>query len=389
MYDLLVMAAPAGQGWGIGPLAMGAVAARRGMRVAVIEQTERLYPDPPLLYFGFSPGGPGDSLFREVGLPLSAGWKSEGLLTRPVPICQGLLPEHRISVFSGRQEYHDEIKREFGERAVAILSKIEEDARLLEERPRTLLLRTRRRVHWARVVLSGAHRSLSGAPPDFVSFLQLLSLGISGKPAHRAIDLARLCGGLAAGAVRAPLGAVSIRSALTNIILSSRGERIRGSPKEVSVDRKTVRIWLGSTEVEGRGLAVERDDGRWSEFFEVESRVIPEPMSGDLFYTLDDAPPSRANVIGISRFAAPGGSTGLAVSGFRESEGRRPDLEGRLGTLLPFSTGKIRQIPAAGRQKFPSLPKGRVISVLPADSGLVGTMEGVKIALDNAARAPV
>src|SRR5512138_2022900 len=126
----------------LGGLAAAALAARRGLRVLVLEQASAA-PTLPFGLLNAVSGGPEAEpalarFFQELGLapfgPLGDDRIHFRALAPPLQVC---LPQHRVSLHADRTARAWELQREFGDahRALAPLLQQEEDLRVRVERP--------------------------------------------------------------------------------------------------------------------------------------------------------------------------------------------------------------------------------------------------------------
>ncbi|MBI5183342.1 MAG: NAD(P)/FAD-dependent oxidoreductase [Nitrospinae bacterium] len=117
-YDVIVIGA------GIGGLTTASLLAKRGFKVIVLEQNDHpggycgtlsqdgyIFDMGASLFWGFDEGGCFYSLFSELGI-MDRMLKGDRI-RRLDPGFQTVLPNHRIDLFSDRNRFFEEIKREF------------------------------------------------------------------------------------------------------------------------------------------------------------------------------------------------------------------------------------------------------------------------------------
>ncbi|MFQ5455037.1 MAG: hypothetical protein ACE5EA_02395 [Nitrospirota bacterium] len=105
-------------------LITSALLAKRGKKVLLIDNDKRrdkylfkkgnyTFVKEPSLFFGFEKGGVFDQLFSELGITLFLLRREGYNIGYPSPLFQVVLSDNRIDIFSSREEFLHELKREF------------------------------------------------------------------------------------------------------------------------------------------------------------------------------------------------------------------------------------------------------------------------------------
>lgn len=118
-YDVIVI------GSGIGGLTSASLLQKRGLRVLLLEQNPTAgglcntiskngyrFDTGTSLFWGFGDGEVFHWLFHEFNIQNILS-ETESLIRRIEPGLQIILPNHRVNVYSEREKFYDEIKREF------------------------------------------------------------------------------------------------------------------------------------------------------------------------------------------------------------------------------------------------------------------------------------
>ncbi|HZR46656.1 MAG TPA: NAD(P)-binding protein, partial [Candidatus Manganitrophaceae bacterium] len=125
-------------------LAAAVALAKRGRSVALLDRPDDLasrVPDPtfhfslgPFLYLGFEEGGAAEGFFSELALPIPT-LKKKGLsYKKNIPYLQVVQARHRVDLHLQKEDYLDELKREFGgqlQQIKTFLETIEKEEALL------------------------------------------------------------------------------------------------------------------------------------------------------------------------------------------------------------------------------------------------------------------
>ena len=103
-------------------LAVAALMSKKGHRVAVFPSVDTpcALPLPtldfalgPLLLMGFEEQGAAEQFFQELSLPISSLKKKGLIIQRCTPLLQLVQSDHRMDLSSQREEYLEDLKREF------------------------------------------------------------------------------------------------------------------------------------------------------------------------------------------------------------------------------------------------------------------------------------
>lgn len=387
-------------GSGLTSLAAAAMLAKKGKSVLCLVGAD---PDPPLplfrfaqgplLYLGFEEGGAMEGFFSELRFPLP-NLRKEGLsFKRVLPFLQTVQANHRIDLYPQKEEYLDELKREFGSQLQKIKSFMEEVERQAEELYPFLgrfsqveiqglgdrFHAWRQRLQFQMTVRNHKNRPASEflAPfsfdEEFIEFLSLQSLFAFRKPIAEisSYDLVLLISALSKGGVRM-IGGVST-------LISFFLKLIRGWGGEVIPDKQIIQAGMKGRKLEELVL---EEGSRLSAryfilpyppavppvhfYFTLREEWIPTPMKENLIMTWGEAPPSdllNLLVIHLSFTEEEGifggGARGLAATAFFRPgvditpdriEAVRKGILDRLQWLIPFSKSQIQEV-AHGEEK--------------------------------------
>jgi len=118
-YDVIVI------GSGIGGLTSASLLQKRGLRVLLLERNPTAgglcnmiskngyrFDTGTSLFWGFGDGEVFHWLFHEFNIQNILS-ETESLIRKIEPGLQIILPNHRVNVYSEREKFYDEIKREF------------------------------------------------------------------------------------------------------------------------------------------------------------------------------------------------------------------------------------------------------------------------------------
>lgn len=389
-------------------LAAAVALAKRGKSVALVDR-----PDPasrildpafdfsvgPFLYLGFEEGGAAEGFFSELALPIPT-LKKKGLsYKRNVPYLQMVQARHRVDLHIQKEDYLDELKREFGselQQIKAFLESIEKEETLLYPYLGKFsqvelsgltdrLAAWRQRLQFLQTVRNHQKKSATEflAPfsfqPDFIEYLNLLSFFAFRKSLSKisSYDLILLVSGLQKGGVRMIGGAFTLLDFFRKLIKEHGGEIFEGG--------KVVRVDLGGKKAEGIFL----ETGALLSghhlivtgapvhaivpfYFTVRKDAIPSPMRETILMTWGDEVPSGAEDVLILRLSLPeeekdfpAGYRGLAVTCLLRPdvppeaarlEEMKAKLLGRLQWLIPFSKSEIKEVPHRNSVGDPFFP---------------------------------
>ncbi len=403
-------------GNGLVSLSAAALLSKRGRSVCFLDTTEmreRTVPDEafyyalgPYLYFGFEKGGAMEGFFSELSLPIP-NLKKDGLVYQKCnPSLQVIQSTHRLNVYAGKEDYGDELKREFG-------GQIKEIKAYLKEVERIYLLLYPFLGRFSQLELQGVGDRLNewGQRRDFANMLgryqrktalDFLEPYLFNKPfldyldlhalfAYRkhlsdisAYDLIILVSGLQRGGVRVLGGCRTVIDFLRNLILRWGGEILKNK-KVLDVEMKGRRIVEGlrlddGSFLKGRQFTVSQSkpNATLHFYYYIREEIIPSPMKETLVMTWEKPPPENFIDALIVRLSLPQeeegfrkGVRGLSVTammqpGTQIDPARLKDLRkrvlDRLHGLIPFSKGIIEEagetIPQpAGEDAVRLLPK--------------------------------
>lgn len=378
-------------------LSAAALLSKRGRSVCFLDTTdmmERSVPDAafyytlgPYLYFGFEKGGAMEGFFSELGLPIP-NLRKDGLIYQKCnPSLQVVQSSHRLNVYSKKEDYSDELKREFGKQIHQIKSYLEEveriDCLLYPFLGRFSQLELQgvgdRLNEWGqrRDFLSALGRHQRKPALDFLkpylfdkAFLEYLDLhALFAYRKHlsdiSAYELIILVSGLQRGGVRVIGGCRTVIHFLRNLILRWGGEILQRK-RVLNVEMKGKRIVEGlrlddGSLLRGRQFIVSQSekDSALHFYYHIQGKCIPFPMKETLVMTWGTAPPKDFIDVLIVRLSLPQeeegfseGLRGLSVTaiiqpGAQVDPSRAEDLKkrvlDRLHWLIPFSNMTIKE----------------------------------------------
>ena len=322
-YDTVILGA------GLGGLVTGAILARGGSKVLVLE--EKSYPGGvctiahpdgytfvrgPALLLGLEKDGYCDQLFSELGLSLAMLKRAGGLLKRPAPFLQIVTERYRINLEVSRGEQLAEYKREWGG-TVGAFQQFYRDLDVLDglvypffykkhlpgsamplwDRLRKIRQGLRRRwmTHVHSNLSSQKYLSRYPLPQDFLKALEFLSLLWCGSSLGQNSALELLIQqALSSREVIRPVGGmVKLCEVLAKIFLENRGE-IRYQQGVTSMRRESRTDWaitlMSGEEFHTRQLVVHlpwellvpKDYGMLTFFFALDAQVVPSSKSEQL-----------------------------------------------------------------------------------------------------------
>lgn len=389
-------------------LAAAAALAKKGRSVAFVDRPDSirsLAPDPtfhftigPFLLLGFEEGGAAEGFFSELGLPIPT-LKKKGLSYKKIaPYLQLVQAHHRVDLHLQKEDYLDELKREFGNQfqpIKAFLEAIEKEEQLfypylgkfshvelygLGDR----LNAWKQRLQFLQAVR--AHQKNSAAAflapfsftGGFLEYLNLLSLCAFRKPLSKisSYDLILMISGLHKGGIRMVGGYVALVDFFQGLIKECGGEII---------ESRIVRVELSGKKAEGlvledgsrlacHHLVVTRPPGEsvLQFYFRIRKEWIPSPMREGVLMTWGENIPSGMEDILILRLSlpeeekdVPPGYRGLSVTCLIRPEaplgGPRLDelktrVLGRLHWLIPFSKSEIQEVSNSRSDETPFFP---------------------------------
>jgi hypothetical protein len=390
-------------------LAAAVALAKRGQSVALLDRPDDLashVPDSnfhfgvgPFLYLGFEEGGAAEGFFSELALPIPT-LKKKGLsYKKNVPYLQVVQAHHRLDLHIQKEDYLDELKREFGSELQQIktfLAAVEKEETLLYPYLGKFsqvelsglgdrLNAWKQRLQFLQAVRNHQKKSATEFltpfefQPDFIEYLNLLSFFAFKKPLSKisSYDLILLISGLQKGGVRMIGGYFTLLDFFRKLIKEYGGEIIESG--------KVLRADLSGKKAEGLFLA----DGSLlsghhlvitqaprhpvvSFYFTVRKDWIPSPMRENILMTWGEEVPPDAEDILILQLSLPeeekdfpAGYRGLAVTCILRSdalleaarlEEMKARLLGRLQWLIPFSKSEIKAVPHRDRVADPFFP---------------------------------
>ncbi|HIE64531.1 MAG: hypothetical protein ABGX83_02820 [Nitrospira sp.] len=398
-------------------LATAALLAKKGQSVCFLDTTDLLessVPDAtfyytlgPYLYFGFERGGAMEGFFSKLGLPIP-NLKRDGLFYhRSNPSLQVVQSSHRLNVYSKKEDYADELKREFGKQIRHIKSCLEEvehvDRLFYPFLGRFSQLELRgfgdRLNEWGQrrdfSNALGRHQRKSALyflapyPFDkaFLEYLDLHALFAYRKKLAEisSYELITLISGLQRGGVRVLGGCRTVIHFLQRLIEKWGGEvlhRKKVSDIEMAGKRlvEGIRLDDGSL-LRGRKFIVSQseNDAVLHFYYHIQAELIPSPMKETLIMTWGSAPPKGffdALIVRLSlaqeEEGFPSGLRGLSVTAIMQpgshidsthSDHVKERVLDRLHWLIPFSKMSIKEIGrSAPLQKSDSLVGRRSLS---------------------------
>jgi len=384
-------------GTGLVSLATAALLAKKGRSVCFLDTTDLLesaVPDEafyyalgPYLYFGFEKGGAMEGFFSELGLPIP-NLRKDGLIYHKCnPPLQVIQSSHRLNVYPKKEDYADELKREFGEQIQHIKSCLEEvehiDRLFYPFLGRFSQIELRgvgdRLNEWGQkrdfINALGRHQKkpalyfLEPYPFDkaFLEYLDLHALFAYRKHLAdiSAYELITLISGLQRGGVRVIGGCRTLIHFLRKLIEKWGGEVLY--QKKISNIEMTgkrlvegVRLDDGSL-LRGKHFVVSQSENASNLYFyyHIRKEVIPAPMKETLIMTWGTAPPKGffdALIVHLSlaqEEGFPEGVRGLSVTaimhpGSSVDPSPSGDLKrrvlDRLYWLIPFSNASIKEV---------------------------------------------
>ncbi|MFQ5781181.1 MAG: NAD(P)-binding protein [Nitrospiria bacterium] len=388
---------------GTGLLSLSAAAAltKKGKSVLVLDTTDLLkstVPDPsfyftlgPHLFFGFEKGGAMEGFFSELALPIP-NLKNDGLIyQKSIPSLQIVQPSHRVNVYPEKEDYYDELKREFGKQLLQIKSFLREiegiDLFFYPFLGRFSQLELHgvgdRLNEWTqrRDFLKAVHRHQTKSAPDLLEpflfdkdFLEYLNLhALFAYKRHlsdiSAYELILLISGLLRGAARMIGGCPTLIDFLQKLIKGWNGEVIQ-EKRITKVEMRGKRVVDGlrlddGSLITGRTFIVSQFPSRPAVhfYYHIRGDLIPSPMRENLIMTWGKDPPKDFEDILILRLslpeeeeAFPEGLRGLAVTAVLRpdtqiDQSRTEEIGGRildrLQWLIPFSESVIREVGGA------------------------------------------
>ncbi|MFQ5579292.1 MAG: hypothetical protein ACE5FZ_01655 [Nitrospiria bacterium] len=379
-------------------LATAAFLSKKGRSVCFLDTTdlmEATVPDAafyytlgPCLYFGFEEGGAMEGFFSELGLPIPNLRKNGLIYHKCNPALQVILPSHRLNVYTQKEDYGDELKREFGKQIQDIKSCLEEVAHIdrlfypfLGRFSQLELLGVGDRLNeWGQkrdfINALGRHQRkpalyfLKPYPFDksFLEYLDLLALFAYRKHLSEisAYELIVLISGLQRGGVRVIGGCRTLIYFLRNLIEKWGGQILQGK-KVTDIEMMGKRFVEGLRFDDGSLLKgkqfilskCENDTALYC-YYHIREEIIPSPMKETLIMTWGKVPPKGFLNVLIVRLSLPqevkgfpAGFRGLSVTaiskpGTNIDPDRSNDLKGRvldrLHWLIPFSKGLINEV---------------------------------------------
>ena len=379
-------------------LAAAVALAKRGRSVALLDRPDDLasrVPDPtfhfslgPFLYLGFEEGGAAEGFFSELALPIPT-LKKKGLsYKKNIPYLQVVQARHRVDLHLQKEDYLDELKREFGgqlQQIKTFLETIEKEEALLYPYIGKFsqvelsglgdrLNAWRQRLQFLQTVRNHQKKSATEflAPfefqPDFIEYLNLLSLFAFRKPLTEisSYDLILLISGLQKGGVRMVGGYFTLLDFFRKLIKEHGGEIIENG-KVLRADlsgKKVDGLFLeGGALLSGHHLILTQapSNAAVTFYFTIRRDWIPSPMKESILMTWGEEVPPDAEDILILRLSLPEeekefppGYRGLAVTCVLRSnvsaeavrlEEIKSRLLARLQWLIPFSKSEIKEVP--------------------------------------------
>jgi hypothetical protein len=378
-------------------LAAAAALAKKGKSVALLDRIDSLVsqvPGPlfhfsvgPFLYLGFEEGGAVEGFFSELALAIPT-LKKKGLSYKKIfPYLQLVQTDHRVDLHQQKEDYLDELKREFGNQLQPIKSFLE----AIEKEEQLFYPYLGK---FSQVELSGLgdrlnawtqkfqfhqavrnHQKKSAIDfltpftfnADFLEYLDLLSLFAFRKPLSgiSSYELIILISGLQRGVIRMIGGYVTLVDFFRKLVKEYGGEIIES--------RQIARVELSGRKAEGVVLedgslvaghhlilTQSPSDSVIHFHFMIRRESIPSPMKENILMTWGENVPPETEDILILRLSLPEeertfppdyrGLTvtclvqpGGVVSGLRLEELKAMVLD-RLHWLVPFSKSEIQGI---------------------------------------------
>jgi len=388
-------------------LTAAAFLAKRGRRVFLLSNLDRTVaplPDPafrfstgPLLYFGFERLGAMEGFFSELAFPIPTLRKKGLVYNKCTPLLQVIQPSHRVDLYADRDNYLDELKREYGsqvhklkvlfeqvEREVSVFYPFLGQFQQVEisgmgER----LGEWRRQLDFSKAVrtqqkaLASDFLSQFSFSADLRHYFELLSLFAYKKPLSKlsAFDLILLLSGLQNGGVRMTGGYPTLVSFFHKLIKEwggtiSEGEKASGFERKGKTITE-LRLSHGGT-VAGSQFIISKPpvNNVPDFFFRLPQDLLPPPMKETLLMTWGKDPPHGFLDILVLRLNIPDENREknenvrrISVSVFLR-ERRKPlifdhkALESkileRLYWLIPFSkTLIVPQASPLSQERFP------------------------------------
>ncbi|HLC26635.1 MAG TPA: NAD(P)-binding protein [bacterium] len=426
-YDAVLVGA------GLGTLTLAALLARYGQRVLLLESAagprgvcstvsvdDYIFDSFPFLLWGFEKDGVLRSLLETLGIDRDL---AEEIFLPLDPAYQVLVPNHRLSLYRGRELFFHELGREFPTQLPA-LSKLYNEMDDLdrrwadsfgghpfappqkEEKPFSVLgnslslsYNQLRRKTFSRTL---RHLNLTGAVE---LFFNLQTLYFSGLPAHSTpiLSAALLSGVRRSGCCTVKGGAPALVSLLEQAVRRGKGEITYESTVERLLwDRRRllgVRATYGGVSVDITGNwvilngqspyypdllmpdAQGNHPGRsltaCSLFLGVDDRVIPEPMASHVLYLPDSGNPAqqpREFFLSLSppwdASRSPQGKRALTVMAYLEDS---PSLGGFAGRDLTAEEIEvlIRKLedPLPFLKRFVDVATGRIFTLPSTPAG--------------------
>jgi hypothetical protein len=378
-------------------LAAAAALAKKGKSVALLDRAGALtsrIPGPtfhfgvgPFLYLGFEEGGAAEGFFSELALAIPTLRKKGLSYKKNVPYLQLVQAHHRVDLHQQKEDYLDELKREFGNQLQPIksfLEALEKEEQLfypylgkfshmelygLGDRLNAL----KQRIQFLQAVRNRQKKSASdflipfAFNSDFLEYLNLLSLFAFRRPlsAISSYELILLVSGLQKGGVRMIGGYPSLIDFFRKLVKEHGGETIEC--------RKIVQVRLTGKKAEGLLLedgalvaghylivTQSPSDSVIHFHFMIRREWIPSPMKENVLMTWGENVPPDVEDILILRLSLPEeekdfppGHRGLAVTCLIRSDlpigGPRVEklkamVLDRLHWLVPFSKSEIQEV---------------------------------------------
>ena len=390
-------------------LAAAVALAKKGKAVALVGRPDALAsraPGPtfhfgvgPFLYLGFEEGGAVEGFFSELALPIPTMKKKGFSYKKNVPYLQLVQAHHRIDLHSQKEDYLDELKREFGNQLQpikAFLEALEKEEQLLYpylgkfSQMELYGLGDRfnawkQKLQFLQAVRNHRKKSATEflAPfpfsADFNEYLNLLSLCAFRKPLSgiSSYDLILMMSGLQKGGVRMIGGYFTLFNFFQKLIREYGGEIIE-SRKVARVElagKKAERLILeDGAHLSGQYWVITQSPGESviTFYFTIRKEWIPSPMRENILMTWGEEVPHDVEDILMLRLSLPEeekdfppGCRGLTVTcliraGASVDESRLEELKerilSRLHWLIPFSKAEIKEITLSSVGEEPFFP---------------------------------